>query len=212
MTPPPCSGKMDRRLRETLLHVARFYDRKKVGDVGALGFRRSSDLALLTGCLERLLEEHLVRPRESCFLDLGCADGRVNILFSYVVQVSVGVELDPWTLEEYSPLRSALEHELLEKKLIPPPENIHLFEGDSTDPSVHHEIAHHTGFDFEDFDLFYTYLIMHEEFGAMIAERAAPGALFLVYGLDRIMPRYEGLRLRDDLSPLNGILGVYEKV
>jgi len=179
--------------------------------VGALGFRRSSDLALLVGCLEGLLQEHLILPQKSRFLDLGCADGRVNMLFSYVVQTSVGVELDSWTLDEYAPLRAALEHELEKADLIPPPQNIHLFEGNSTDPLVHQEIAHHTGLVFEDFSLFYTYLIMHEEFAAMIAERAAKGALFLVYGLDRIMPRYEGLRLREDLSPLNGILGVYQK-
>lgn len=203
--------KMDERLKKTLLHAARFFDRRKVGDVGALGFRRSSDMALLVGCLERFLHEHMIFPDQSRFLDLGCADGRVNILFSYVVQTSVGVELDPWTLDEYVPLRMGLEHELQRAGLIPPPQNIHLFEGDSTDRNVHSQIAMDTGLDFEDFNMFYTYLIMHQEFAAMVAERAAEGAIFLVYGLDRIMPRYEGLSLRDDLSPLNGILGVYEK-
>jgi hypothetical protein len=202
---------MDERLKETLLQVACFYDRRKVGDVGALGFRRSSDLALLVGCLERLLQEDLILPHQSHFLDLGCADGRVNILFSYLVRISVGVELDPWTLEEYVPLKAALEHELEAAGRIPPPENIHLFEGDSTDQTVYTQIAIDTGLAFEDFNLFYTYLIMHQEFAAMIVERAAKGALFLVYGLDKIMPRYEGLQLREDLSPLNGILGVYEK-
>lgn len=211
MTTCFCPRTMDKRLIETLRHVARFYDRRKVGDVGALGFRRSSDLALLVGCLEGLLEEHLILPQKSRFLDLGCADGRVNILLSYIVRTSVGVELDPWTLDEYAPLRAALEHELEKAGLIPPPQNIHLFEGDSLDPLVHREIAHNTGLAFEDFDLFYTYLIMHEEFAALIAERATTGAVFLVYGLDRIMPRYTGLRLRDDLSPLNGIIGVYQK-
>jgi len=203
---------MDKKLRETLLQVARFYDLRKVGDVGALGFRRSSDLAVLVGCVERLLQEHLIVPRQSRFLDLGCADGRVNILFSYVVQTSVGIELDPWTLDEYRPLRQALKRELQKAAFILPPENIHLFEGDSLDPLVHRKIAQQTGLTLEDFNVFYTYLLMHEEFAALIAERAAKGAVFLVYGLDKIMPRYEGLRLREDLSPLEGILGVYEKV
>jgi SAM-dependent methyltransferase len=202
---------MDERLEETLLSVARFYDQRKVGDVGALGFRRSSDLALLAGCFQRLLQEDLILPHRSCFLDLGCADGRVNILFSYMVRTSVGVELNPWTLDEYAPLRAALEHDLQRARLIPPPKNIYLFAGDSTNPRVHRQIEIDTGLSFEDFDLFYTYLIMHQEFAAMIAERAAKGAHFLVYGLDRIMPRYEGLWLREDLSPMNGILGVYEK-
>jgi hypothetical protein len=204
---------MNKRLKETLLSVARFYDQKKVGDVGALGFRRSSDLALLAGCFQGLLRENLLLPNNrSRFLDLGCADGRVNILFSYMVRTSVGVELDPWTLDEYPPLKAALEHDLQTARLIPPPKNIHLFAGDSTDPRVHRQIEVDTGLAFEDFDIFYTYLIMHQEFAAMIAERAAKGACFLVYGLDRIMPRYEGLRLREDLSPMNGILGIYEKV
>jgi hypothetical protein len=202
---------MNERLKQTLLSVARFYDQRKVGDVGALGFRRSSDLALLAGCFQRLLQEDLILPHRSRFLDLGCADGRVNILFSYMVRTSVGVELDPWTLDEYAPLKAALEHDLQGARLIPPPKNIYLFAGDSIDPRVHRQIEIDTGLAFEDFDLFYTYLIMHQEFAAMIAERAAKGAHFLVYGLDRIMPRYEGLRLREDLSPMNGILGVYEK-
>lgn len=203
---------MDKKLRATLLSVARFFDRRKVGDVGALGFRRSSDLALLVCCVERLLQERLILPRQSRFLDLGCADGRVNILLSYVVQTSVGVELDRWTLDEYTPIREALEYELQEADLTPVPENINLFEGDSLDPLVHQKIRRDTGLALQDFNLFYTYLIMHEEFAAMITERAAKGAVFLVYGLDRIMPRYEGLRLREDLSPLEGILGVYEKL
>ncbi|MEJ2025310.1 MAG: hypothetical protein P8Y00_09915 [Deltaproteobacteria bacterium] len=203
---------MDRHLRETLLHVAHFCDRRKVGDVGALGFRRSSDLMLLFTCLDDLLREKLLIPGQSHFLDLGCADGRVSLFFSYLVKTSVGVELDPWTLDEYADLRRELEQALDEQKLPPPRENIHLFNGDSLDHRVHQEIEARTGLALEDFSLFYTYLIMHEEFAAMIAERAARGALFLLYGVDRIMPRYEGLCLRDDVSPVRGILGVYEKV
>jgi hypothetical protein len=38
---------LDDRTRKALLKVARFYDRRKVGDVGALGFRRSTDLQRL---------------------------------------------------------------------------------------------------------------------------------------------------------------------
>ena len=203
---------MDRHLRKTLLHVAHYYDRRKVGDVGALGFRRSSDLTLLVSCLDDLLQKELLIPGQSHFLDLGCADGRVSLLFSYLVKTSVGVELDPWTLDEYADLRRELEQELDEQELSPPHENIYLFNGDSLDPRVHREIEERTGLSLADFSLFYTYLIMHEEFAAMIAERAARGALFLLYGVDRIMPRYEGLCLRDDVSPVRGILGVYEKV
>jgi SAM-dependent methyltransferase len=197
--------------RETLQRVACFYDARKVGDVGALGFRRSSDLSLLVKGLEELLQAQLLVPGKSLFLDLGCADGRVNVLLSYLVRKSVGVELDSWTLDEYAPLRAELAEELRAADISCPPDNIHLFNGDSTDPGTHQEILSHTGLGLGDFDLFYTYLIMHEEFADMIARKARKGAVFLVYGLDRIMPSYAGLRLLSNLSPLQGMLGVYIK-
>jgi len=197
--------------REALRRVACFYDSRKVGDVGALGFRRSSDLSVLMKGLERLLQAQILVPGESLFLDLGCADGRVNVLLSYLVQQSVGVELDSWTLDEYGPLKAELAGELRAARLPRPPDNIHLFNGDSTDPRMHREILRRTGLGLKDFDLFYTYLIMHEEFADLIARKARKGAVFLVYGLDRIMPSYVGLRLLNDLSPLQGMLGVYVK-
>ena len=197
--------------RETLGCVARFYDERKVGDLGALGFRRSSDLSVLVDGLEELLGAHLLVPGKSHFLDLGCADGRVNVLLSYLAKQSVGVELDSWTLDEYGPLKAELSEKLRAADLPPPPENIHLFNGDSTDPALHREIRRQTGLGLDDFDLFYTYLIMHEEFAGMIAGKAKKGAVFLVYGLDRIMPTYAGLRLLRELSPLQGMLGVYVK-
>ncbi len=96
-------------VKQTLLTVARFYDQRKVGDVGSLGFRRSSDLTKLVTCLTWMVERHVLVPQSSSFLDLGCADGRVNVLLSYLVRKSVGIEIDEWTLEEYEPLRKSLE-------------------------------------------------------------------------------------------------------
>ena len=55
---------MDKRLMETLRHVAEFYDARKVGDVGPLGFRRSTDLMTLYNCLDRLVSEGIVRSRQ----------------------------------------------------------------------------------------------------------------------------------------------------
>jgi len=46
---------IDQRLKETLFRIARFYDQRKVGDVGRLGFRRSSDLARLLLCLSSMI-------------------------------------------------------------------------------------------------------------------------------------------------------------
>lgn len=63
----------------------------------------------------------------------------------------------------------------------------------------------------EFYDLFYTYLVMHEEFAEMLAERAKRGSIFMVYGLNKILPRYPGFRLLQNLSPMEGILALYQK-
>ena len=64
---------------------------------------------------------------------------------------------------------------------------------------------------FEDFDLFYTYLTLQDEFAELIAQRAKAGAVFMVYGLDRIMPRHRDLRLLTPGEPLKGIVALYQK-
>jgi len=202
---------MERDLKETLHRVARFYDKRKVGDVGALGFRRSTDLGTLLACMDRVVDEELIRPHESLFLDLGCADGRVNIFLSYLVKYSVGIEMDEWTLEEYGPLKAGLERFLEKNGLLSPPENIFLYHGDSCDERVYERITRETGIKFKEFDLFYTFLVMHQEFAQLIAERAKKGAIFMVYGLHRILPRYDGLSLLTPISPLEGILALYQK-
>lgn len=202
---------MDQRLKKSLTKVAEFYDRRKVGAVGPLGFRRSTDLMTLLACADRLIGEEIIKPDETAFLDLGCADGRVNLFFSYLVRLSVGIELDEWTLEEYDPLRDELENTLEKEGLLSPPANIFLFHGDSTDKTLHDSIEPKTGIGIESFDLFYTYLVMHEEFAEMLAERAKRGSIFMVYGLNRILPKYPGFRLLQDLSPMEGILALYQK-
>jgi hypothetical protein len=202
---------LDEGLKRTLSKVAQFYDQRKVGDVGALGFRRSTDLAKLLASLERLLEERIILPGRSKFFDLGCADGRVNVFLSYLVKISVGVELDEWTLDEYTSLKAVLEDELGSGGYLPIPNNVFLFGGDSTQEGIHREIRHRTGVALGEFDIFYTYLVMHKEFASLLAERAKQGSLFMVYGLDKILPRYEGFRHLDHLSPLEGMLAIYRR-
>ena len=199
------------QIRKALQEVARFYDQRKVGDVGALGFRRSTDLGKLLSCLDWLTEQRLLVPGRSSFLDLGCADGRVNVLLGYLVKLSVGIELDEWTLDEYQPLRRELNATLSAERLPLPPENIFLHHGDSMDPALHEIIRQETGTGFEQFDLFYTYLTMQEEFAELIAEKARSGAVFMVYGLGRILPRLKGLRLLTPQGALEGVLALYRK-
>jgi len=202
----------DTRLKNSLAKVADFYDQRKVGDIGALGFRRSTDLMKLIPCLNYLIDHKLLHPQESIFLDLGCADGRVNILLSYLARYSIGIELDEWTLDEYEGLKALLIEELGSSDLLLPPDNISLFHGDSTDEELHNRIIKQTGIDFKEFDLFYTYLTMQEEFAELIADKAKKGAVFMVYGLEKILPQFNGFKLLTPGRSLEGVLALYQKI
>ena len=207
----PINAMLDQKLRETLRHVARFYDQRKIGDIGPLGFRRSTDLAKLTACLEPLIHQGHLIPGGSRFLDMGCGDGRVNLLLSYFVERSIGVELDEWILAEYGPLRRELEASLRSRALTLPPANTRLFHGNSTEDRIYRRIEKETGVGPADFDLFYTYLSMYEEFAQVIADKAKKGSVFMLYGVERILPRLEGLHLLTPQRPIQGILALYQK-
>lgn len=203
---------LDEGLRETLLKVAQFYDQRKVSHTGYLGFRQSSDLTRLVGCIDHLIQHFLLIPHQSLFLDMGCADGRVNVLLSYVVKQSVGIEVHEWILDEYAPLKKALEGTLREDHLQCPPHNIALLQGDTLDEAVHEIMAERTGWAFEEFDLFYTYLTMHEEFAELIAQKAKAGAVFMVYGLERVLPKLKGFQLLTPEKLIQGIIALYQKI
>jgi hypothetical protein len=197
------------RLAATLDFVCEFCDSRKAGQAGPDGFRRSTDLGTLLPGLWRLADAGVIDARRTSFLELGCADGRVNLLAGYLVKTSVGIELEDWILEEHEPLRAELEAGLSDKDLLPFPGNLLLFAGDAAGRDVYDRIRERTGLAFEDFDVFYTYLWMQAEYAQMISERAKPGAVLLVYGPDRLRPGLEGLRLIDELS--SGSLAVYRK-
>jgi len=203
---------LETALEHTLLQIVEFYDGRKVGDVGHLGFRRSSDLSKVLSCLKTMMDQGVMVPGAAHFLDMGCADGRVNVLMSYLARTSVGIELDEWTLDDYAPLRQELDALFAEKELLLPPKNIFLYHGDSMDESLHDRIHRETGILFNQFDVFYTYLTMMEEFAELIARKAESGALFMVYGLEKILPRFTGLRLLTPERPLEGIIALYQKV
>jgi hypothetical protein len=202
---------MDEKLKQTLSRVAAFYDERLVGNVGPLGFRRSTDLKTLLDCLPVLLDSSIILPGRSLFCDLGCADGRVNVFLSYLVKTSVGIELDDWTLEENVQLRAELDRALADEGLLPVPGNIHLFHGDSTERALHQTVANRSGVAMNEFDLFYTYFVMMEEFAELIAARGKPGAVFMIYGLDGIRPDYPGLKPLCLPRPLPGPLALYRK-
>ena len=203
---------LDEGLRKTLLTVAEFYDQRKVRDPGYLGFRQSSDLRRLVACIDHLIHHSLLIPQQSLFLDMGCADGRVNVLLSYVVKQSVGIEVHDWILDEYAPLKKGLEGVLREHHLQRPPRNISLLHGDTLDEAVHETIRERTGASFEEFDLFYTYLSMYEEFAELIARKAKKGSVFMIYGLERVLPTLDGLQLLTPGKLIQGIIALYQKI
>ena len=185
----------DDRLTRTLALIGSFYDACKVGYQGHEGYRKSTDLHKFACCLAELVAKRLLDRERTIFTDLGCADGRVNVLMSYFVKRSIGIEIDPEILSEYEPRKKGLLHRIEQAGLESPPENICLFEGSSLDPSVHARIQRETGVRFWDVDLFYTYITLHEVFGEKIRRDAKEGALYLVYGFHRVLPAYPGLEL-----------------
>ncbi len=199
-------------LRETLAAVADFYDGCKYGVRGNQGYRKSTDLGKMTACVMDLLARGVLDPARTLFLDLGCADGRVNVLMSYGVRRSLGIEIDPEILAEYGPRRRALRVLLQRRGLLTPPDNVKLFAGSSLDPAVHRKINEETGHGFGQVDLFYTYITLHDVFAEKIRREGKEGAFYLVYGFSRVLPRYEGLEsvIRDVGG--QGIAALYRKV
>ncbi|MCE5241567.1 MAG: hypothetical protein ABFD98_07285 [Syntrophobacteraceae bacterium] len=189
--------------------VADYYDTCKYGCEGNEGYRKSTDLGKLASCLGELAAAGIVDRERTVFADLGCADGRVNVLAGYFVKCSIGVEIDGEILAEYDRRRKELERLLTVAGLGRPPENVTLFRGSSLEPETFRKIGESTGFGFADIDLFYTYIILHDLFAKKIASESKPGALYLVYGFSRVLPRYEGLELVEPDVAGRGVAALY---
>ena len=199
------------RLRKTVDLIARYYDSCKVGHVGHEGYRKSTDLMKFARCIDELVSLGFIDPKHTFFLDLGCADGRVNLLMSYFVKRSVGIEIDPEILAEYGQRKRELTLRLQHKDLLQPPDNISLFQGNSLEAATYQQIESTLNVRFEEIDLFYTYITLHDLFGAKIAEEAKPKSLYLVYGFSKILPRYQGLEILIPDVASQGIMALYGK-
>jgi hypothetical protein len=199
------------RLSKTVDLIATYYNGCKVGYVGHEGYRKSTDLVKFARCIDELVRLGLIDPNRTLFLDLGCADGRVNVLMSYFVKLSVGIELDPEILAEYKPRKEELGHKLQRANLIKPMDNIALFQGNSLEAVAYKQIESKVNVRFNEIDLFYTYITLHDLFGAKIAAEAKPKALYLVYGFNKILPRYQGLELLIPDLASQGIVALYSK-
>ena len=198
-------------LKETISLIINFYDSYKVGYEGFKGYRKSTDLEKLRRCIQELISLGFINERNTIFADLGCADGRVNVLLSYFVKKSIGIEIDSDILSEFAPRKKELLSKLQRKNLILPPDNTNLFQGNSLDPSTYQRIFKDIGISFADIDLFYTYITLHDLFAQKIANEGKSGALYLVYGFNKILPHYRGLNvLIPDLAS-KGIAVLYVK-
>ncbi len=196
---------------EALRAIARFFHTIRYGYEGHEGYRKSTDLFKMIPCVEDLKNRGLLDPHTTSFLDLGCADGRVNLMMSYFVRNSIGIEIDEEILKEFEPRRAALNRFLKDQKLQPIPETVHLFSGDSLKPQTHEKMKQVSGVPLQEVDLFYTYIILHDLFGEMIAEKAKKGALYLVYGFSQILPSYEGMEILIPDVGSQGIATLYKK-
>jgi SAM-dependent methyltransferase len=201
----------DCRLQQTVATIADYYNGCKVGYVGHEGYRKSTDLVKFARCIDELVRLGLIDPNRTLFLDLGCADGRVNVLMSYFVKLSVGIEIDPEILAEYNPRKKELRQELRRANLIQPKDNIGLFQGNSLEAAAYKKIESKVNIRFDEIDLFYTYITLHDLFGAKIAAEAKPKALYLIYGFSKILPRYQGLDLLIPDLASQGIVALYGK-
>ncbi len=182
-------------LHKTMKLTADYFDGRKVGCFGNTGYRKTTDLSKLCACMDDLAASGIINSESTVFADLGCGDGRVNLLMSYFVRVSIGIEIDSEILSEYGPGKNELISILKREGSILPPENIFLFNGSSLDDKTFDEIRSRTGVDFGDVDLFYTYITLHDVFAEKIAERGRPGAFYMVYGFSRVLPSYESFEL-----------------
>lgn len=198
-------------LSRTLALIADFYDRQKYGCEGCQGFRKSTDLLKFTSCIKELEERGFLDSERTVFADLGCADGRVNVLMSYFVKRSIGVEIDADILAEYEPRKREVASLLEQADLIAPPGNIHVFAGSSLEEKTYRRVFEATGAGFSNIDFFYTYITLHDVFAEKISAEARSGALYLVYGFNKILPRYESLEIVIPDLASQGIAALYRK-
>lgn len=191
--------------------IADFYDECKFGYEGVEGYRKSTDLHKFIACAKELHALQLTDPERTVFLDLGCADGRVNVLMSYFVKKSIGIEIDAEILGEYPPRAREINSMLSRAGLGQLPGNISLFEGSSLDDATFQNISTSAGIRFEDVHLFYTYITLHDAFAEKISAQANNRAMYLVYGFSRILPRYHGLELAIPDVARQQIAALYKK-
>ncbi len=198
-------------LHRAMKLAADYFDSRKAGCFGNTGYRKTTDIAKMRACIEDLHASGIVDPGSTVFTDLGCGDGRVNLIMSYFVRLSIGIEIDSEIMSEYGPRKNELISILKSEGAVLPPENVFLFHGSSLVDGTFDEIRSKTGVDFENVDLFYTYITLHDVFAQKIAERGRPGAYYLVYGFNKVLPAYESFELVNPDVGAQSIAALFRK-
>lgn len=198
-------------IEKTAQAIARFFDDIKIGYTGHSGYRKTTDLFVFSEACHELMKKNLLSPDKTVFLDLGCGDGRVNLFMSYFVRYSIGIELEDFIYDEYPLRRAELEKYLKDNNLIPLPQNIFILHGNSLSDQVHQELFNQTGLTLEDVDIFYTYITLHDAFADLILRKGKHGALYMVYGFNAVLPRYDGFSLLDPDLGRQGFIALYRK-
>ncbi len=203
---------IDQKLDNTLQAISEFFNRYKVGYEGNKGYRKTTDLFKLHRAVEDLERLGLINKEQTVFWDLGCGDGRVNLFMSYLVKFSIGTEIEPTIFEECEIRKTEIEDALKKKHLLLPPPNMFLYLGDSLSKATQDAVFRHTGYLFNEIDIFYTYITLHDLFAEQIINNAKSGALYLVYGFSKILPSYDGMELVNPDVGKQNIMTLYRKL
>ena len=97
--------------------VAEHCDARLVGNRGNQGSGAPRRWAACSPCSSGSRDREISVPGHSRFLDMGCADGRVNLFLSGLAERSVGIEIDDFTLDDHVPLREGVEGALADRGL-----------------------------------------------------------------------------------------------
>lgn len=202
---------MDTRTRDTMAWIARFFDSRKAGCAGNSGYRKTSDLSILLKIVGNLVERKIIMPMKSIFMDLGSGDGRVNMMMAYVCRWSLGFELEEFIYDEYILKRREVDEALCKDNLLLLPNTIHIWCGNSLDDGSYGLMHIETGLTIKDVDIFYTYITLHDTFAEFLDKRARRGAYYIVYGVHRILPKYNGFTLVDPDVAGQRVVALYKK-
>ncbi len=202
---------MDELTVKTIEAIITFFDANQKGHIGNSGYRKTSSLSVLFRAVKKLMAQNIIQYKKTVFLDLGCGDGRVCMLMSYICKQSIGIELEDFIYDEYREVRNQVENILKLNRLLPFPDNMLVINGDSLSAETHKFIKQKVDIELKDVDIFYTYITLHDAFASMLKEKARKGSYYMVYGFSGVLPRYDSFELVDPDVANEKLIALYRK-